>query len=101
MKYLVVLCDGMADRPCPELSGKTPMEAANKPNMDFLAKSSEVGMCKTVAEGLKPGSDVANLSVLGYDPYVMVYYKPNAPEQIRHLQRWVNNKFVFRKYVFS
>ena len=77
MKYLVVLCDGMADRPCPELSGKTPMEAANKPNMDFLAKSSEVGMCKTVAEGLKPGSDVANLSVLGYDP--MTCYTGRSP----------------------
>ena len=77
MKYLVVLCDGMADRPCPELSGKTPMEAANKPNMDFLAKSSEVGMCKTVAEGLKPGSDVANLSVLGYDP--MICYTGRSP----------------------
>ena len=52
------------------LSGKTPMECANKPHMDFLAKKSEVGMCRTVANGLKPGSDVANLSVLGYDPTV-------------------------------
>ncbi len=77
MKYLVVLCDGMADRPCPSLSGKTPMEAANKPNMDALAEFSEVGMCKTVAEGLKPGSDVANLSVLGYDP--MVCYTGRSP----------------------
>lgn len=67
MKYLVVLCDGMADTPVEKLGGKTPMEAANKPYMDALAQKSEVGMCKTVADGLKPGSDVANLSVLGYD----------------------------------
>lgn len=67
MKYLVVLCDGMADTPVDELGGKTPMQAANKPYMDALAEKSEVGMCKTVADGLKPGSDVANLSVLGYD----------------------------------
>lgn len=67
MKYVVILCDGMADLPCEALGGKTPMEAAVKPNMDSLAKKSILGMCKTVAEGLKPGSDVANLSVLGYD----------------------------------
>lgn len=70
MKYLVVLCDGMADRPFPALQNKTPMELANKPCMDRLAKTAEVGLCRTVAAGLKPGSDVANLSVLGYDPKV-------------------------------
>ncbi len=70
MKYLVLLLDGMADYPVPQLNGKTPMEVAVKPNIDFLAKNGEVGLCKTVAEGLKPGSDVANLSVLGYDPKV-------------------------------
>lgn len=67
MKYLVVLCDGMADVPNASLGGKTPMEYANKPTMDSLCKTAKIGMCKTVAEGLKPGSDVANLSVLGYD----------------------------------
>lgn len=67
MKYIVILCDGMADRPIAALGGKTPMEAANKPNMDALARQGLLGMCKTVADGLKPGSDVANLSVLGYD----------------------------------
>ena len=67
MKYLVVLCDGMADVPNIELGNKTPMQVAHKPMMDELCKSSKIGMCKTVAEGLKPGSDVANLSVLGYD----------------------------------
>ncbi len=70
MKYLVLLCDGMADTPNAILGGKTPMELANKPIIDKLAKTAEVGLCKTVGKGLKPGSDVANLSVLGYDPYV-------------------------------
>jgi 2,3-bisphosphoglycerate-independent phosphoglycerate mutase len=70
MKYIVLLCDGMSDEPVPELGGKTPMEAARKPAMDALCDVSEVGLVKTVADGLKPGSDVANLSVLGYDPKV-------------------------------
>ncbi len=77
MKYLVLLCDGMADTPYESLGNKTPMELANKPLMDKLAKVSEVGMCKTVANGLKPGSDVANLSVMGYDP--MVCYTGRSP----------------------
>ena len=70
MKYLVLLCDGMADTPNSALNGKTPMELANKPFMDKLATTAEVGMCRTVAAGLKPGSDVANLSVMGYDPKI-------------------------------
>ena len=70
MKYLVLLCDGMADTPHPTLDGKTPMECAEKPLMDKLAATAETGMCRTVAKGLKPGSDVANLSVMGYDPKV-------------------------------
>lgn len=70
MKYLVLLLDGMADYPVPELDGKTPMTVAKKPHIDFMAQNGEVGLCKTVADGLKPGSDVANLSVLGYDPAV-------------------------------
>lgn len=68
MKYLVLLCDGMADTPVPELGFKTPMEAAFKPNMDRLARKACLGLAKTVPEGMKPGSDVANLSVLGYRP---------------------------------
>lgn len=67
MKYLVLLCDGMADHPVESLGGKTPMQAAKKPNMDALARISETGMCKTVADGMKPGSDVANLAVMGYN----------------------------------
>ena len=76
-KYAVVLCDGMADLPSPALSGHTPMELAKKPNMDKLASLSEVGLVRTVAPGLKPGSDVANLSVMGYDP--AVYYTGRSP----------------------
>lgn len=67
MKYIVLLCDGMADTPCPELGGRTPMEAAVKPHMDALAAKAEVGRVRTVPEGLAPGSDVANLAVMGYD----------------------------------
>ena len=68
MKYLVVLYDGMADYPVPALGGKTPMELAKKPLLDKLARFGRVGTVKTVAEGLKPGSDIANMSVLGYNP---------------------------------
>lgn len=77
MKYLVLLCDGMSDYPVRELGEKTPMEAAHKPVMDRLAASGEVGLLKTVADGLKPGSDVANLSVMGYDP--ALYYAGRSP----------------------
>lgn len=68
MKYVVVLCDGMADYPVPALGGKTPMMCADKPHIDALAQKGEVGLVRTVAAGLKPGSDVANMSVLGFDP---------------------------------
>lgn len=67
MKYVVLLCDGMADVPFDGLNGQTPAEAAVKPNMDALAQKAEVGTVRTVPEGLAPGSDVANLAVLGYD----------------------------------
>ena len=77
MKYFVMLCDGMADEPVEALGNKTPMEKAVKPCMDSLASKGEVGMVKTVAEGLKPGSDVANLSVLGYEP--AIYYSGRSP----------------------
>ena len=68
MKYVIVLADGMADVPIAELGGKTPLEFAKTPCMDFLASSGTMGMVKTVPDSMKPGSDVANLSVLGYDP---------------------------------
>lgn len=68
MKYIVVLGDGMADEPIAELGGRTPMEAANTPVMDELAGKGIIGMVQNVPVGMAPGSDVANLSVLGYDP---------------------------------
>ncbi len=68
MKYIVMLCDGMADYPVDELNGKTPMMVADKINMDTLVKKSTVGIVKTVPDNMKPGSDVANLSAMGYDP---------------------------------
>lgn len=77
MKYVVVLCDGMADYPVPALGGKTPMMCAKKPNIDALAQKGEVGLVRTVAKGLKPGSDVANMSVLGFDP--KLYYTGRSP----------------------
>ena len=76
MKYVVLLCDGMADLYRDDLNG-TPMSVANKPYMDMLCKKSRIGLVKTVADNLKPGSDVANLSVLGYDP--AIYYSGRSP----------------------
>ena len=64
MKYIVVLGDGMADEAIEELGGKTPLEYASTPNMDRLSKKSEVGMVNTIPDGMKPGSDTANLSLL-------------------------------------
>ncbi len=77
MKYVVVLYDGMADYPVPALGGKTPMMCAKKPLFDSLAKKGEVGLVKTVDDTLKPGSDVANMSVMGFDP--LKYYTGRSP----------------------
>ena len=68
MKYIIVLGDGMADEPIAQLDGRTPLEAAATPLMDELAGKGELGLAKTVPDSMKPGSDVANLAVLGYDP---------------------------------
>lgn len=68
MKYIVVLGDGMSDEPVAALGGKTPLEYANTPAMDALASKGEMGMVQNVPAGMAPGSDVANLSVMGYDP---------------------------------
>lgn len=67
MKHIIILGDGMADEPIPELGDKTPMEVANTPTMDWLASHGRVGRLKTVPIGYHPGSEVANMSVLGYD----------------------------------
>ena len=68
MKYLLVLGDGMADEPLAGLGGMTPLEYADTPNMDRIAREGACGMLRTIPEGFEPGSDIANLSVLGYDP---------------------------------
>lgn len=68
MKYVIVLIDGAADYPVPELGGRTPLEAAKTPHMDALAARGVCGLVKTVPDSVKPGSDTANLSVMGYDP---------------------------------
>ena len=67
-KYVILLGDGMADLPIPELGGKTPLEHAHTPNMDRLAAEGILGLARTVPEGMQPGSDIANLSIMGYDP---------------------------------
>ncbi len=77
MKYVLILGDGMADYPVAELDSKTPLEVANKPNIDNLARKSELGLVHTVPEGMSPGSDTANLSVLGYNP--LEYYTGRSP----------------------
>ena len=77
MKYVIVLGDGMADKPIEALGGKTPLAYAKTPNMDQLSKKSEIGLVHTIPEDMKPGSDTANLSVLGYDP--KIYYSGRSP----------------------
>ena len=77
MKYVVVLGDGMADEPIARLNGRTPLAYANTPALDALSQKSEIGMVSTIPEGMKPGSDTANLSVMGYDP--KKYYSGRSP----------------------
>src|SRR4030042_4220020 len=75
-KYIVILIDGAADYKIAELGDKTPLQSAKKPARDYLAMHGKVGMVKTIPDGMSPGSDTANLSILGYDPGV--YYSGRA-----------------------
>ena len=77
MKYIVILADGMADEPLESLGGRTPMEAANKPHMDALACQGVMGTARTVPLGMPPGSDTANMAVMGFDP--RRYYSGRSP----------------------
>lgn len=77
MKYIIVLGDGMADEPIESLGKKTPLAYADTPAMDELSKKGEIGLVHTIPDGMKPGSDTANLSVLGYDP--KLYYSGRSP----------------------
>jgi 2,3-bisphosphoglycerate-independent phosphoglycerate mutase len=77
LKYVVILGDGMSDYPVEQLGGKTPLQYARIPAMDNLARRGTLGLVKTVPEGMAPGSDTANLAVLGYDP--RIYYSGRSP----------------------
>ena len=77
MKYAVLIGDGMADFPMDEFGGKTVLQKANTPNMDYIVKKGRAGLARTVPEGMPPGSDVANMSIFGYDP--KKYYSGRAP----------------------
>lgn len=77
MKYIIVLGDGMADEPVEILGGKTPLQKADKKAIDHLTKTGEVGLVCMVPEGMSPGSDTANLSVVGYNP--KIYYSGRSP----------------------
>jgi 2,3-bisphosphoglycerate-independent phosphoglycerate mutase len=83
MKYIILLADGMADRPVPELGGKTPLEAANTPAMDALFKKSMSGMVRPLTQGYPLGSDVGNMTILGYDPHR--YYTGRAAMEAANL----------------
>ena len=76
-KYVIIVPDGAADEPLEELGGKTPLEAAETPNMDRISTEGRLGLVRTVPEGFEPGSDVAQMSLLGYDP--LRYYSGRAP----------------------
>ena len=77
MKYIVILGDGMADEPLADLGGKTPLEYAKTPNMDRMAKNGACGMLRTIPDNFEAGSDIANMSILGYDP--QKYYTGRGP----------------------
>ncbi|MFA5199927.1 MAG: cofactor-independent phosphoglycerate mutase [Candidatus Omnitrophota bacterium] len=83
IKYIVLVADGMADYPIEELGMRTPLEAARTPNLDFMAKNGCLGLAKTIPEKMIPASDVANLSILGYDP--KKYYSGRGPLEAANL----------------
>ncbi len=83
MKYVILIPDGMSDYPVEELMGRTPLEVANTPNMDSIAREGIVGLVNTIPKGMVPGSDVANLAILGYDP--KQYYAGRGPLEAANL----------------
>lgn len=95
MKYIILVGDGMADYPLEELGGRTPLEAAKTTHMDFIAREGILGRVKTIPEGMTPASDVANLSILGYDP--AVYYSGRGPLEAANIGvELEENDVVFR-----
>ena len=83
MKYIVLVGDGMADYPIKELGGRTPLEVARTPNMDYIARYGRLGRVRTIPEKMNPASDVANLSILGYDP--QKFYSGRGPLEAANL----------------
>ena len=77
MKYIILVGDGMGDLPLPELGSRTPLETANTPTMDNLSRNGELFLLQTIPNGMQPGSDIANLSLLGYEP--QDFYTGRAP----------------------
>ena len=77
MKYVIIVGDGMADYPVQSLGGKTPLMVAKTPHMDFMAGQGEIGLVRTIPKGFNPGSEIANLSIFGYDP--VRYYTGRGP----------------------
>ena len=95
MKYIVVVGDGMADYPLEELRGKTPLQAAHKPNMDEIAANGRCGLLRTIPRGMEAGSDIANLSILGYDP--RKYYTGRGPLEAANIGiKLGNSDLAFR-----
>jgi len=95
MKYVVLIGDGMSDYPLDELNGKTPLEVANKPNIDELTLKGRTGQLKTIPEELNPGSDVANMGIFGYDP--LKYYSGRGPLEAGSMGIKVSNDdIIFR-----
>ncbi|WP_297896936.1 cofactor-independent phosphoglycerate mutase [Methanobrevibacter sp.] len=95
MKYVILIGDGMSDYPISELNDKTPLEVANKPNIDELTKYGKVGQLKTVPDNLEPGSDVANMSIFGYDP--QKYYTGRGPLEAGSMGvKTKKNEVIFR-----
>jgi len=92
MKYVVVIGDGMVDHPLKELNGETPLQRAQTPNMDFIAKNGVCGMLQTVPNHMEPGSDVANLSIMGYDPKTC--YTGRGPLEAASIGAKLNNDDV-------
>jgi len=95
MKYIVIVPDGAADYPLEILGNKTPLEAADTPNMDMLARKGIIGRAKTVPEGYIPASDIANLSLLGYQP--KIFYTGRAPFEAANMGvELAENDIAFR-----
>lgn len=94
-KYVIIVGDGMADYPIPELDHKTPLETAKTPNMDILASGGKIGVFASIPDGMEPGSDIANMSLLGYDPHT--YYTGRAPIEAASMGiKLTSNEIAYR-----